>query len=232
MVKSLASSICIGSGGSVGREGPIVQIGSAVGSTIGQWMKVPPEGIKLLVACGAAGGISGTFNALLAGVFFSMEVILRRYTSRRFAIVALSALTADVIAHDFFGDTAVFTIPQYSLNSAWELPLYVLLGMLAALVAYTFVSLLYKSENFFDAIKMPEYLKPVLGGLALGSIGVFYQEVFGIGYETIDIVLLTNMTLSFLLPLIVLKIVATSLTLGSGGSGGVFAPSLFIGAEL
>lgn len=115
VVKALASSICIGSGGSVGREGPIVQIGSAIGSTIGQILRLPAEDIRLLVACGAAGAISGTFNAPLAGVLFSMEVILHRYTGRSFGLVALSSVTAAAIAHAFVGDT-----PAFSMN--WSAP--------------------------------------------------------------------------------------------------------------
>lgn len=232
VVKSLTSSICIGSGGSVGREGPIVQIGSAVGSTLGQWLRLPPESIRLLVACGAAGGISATFNAPLAGIFFSMEIILRRYTGRSFGLVALSSVVAAAIAHAFVGDASAFVIPQYQVVSGWEFPLYILLGLIAAFVAHAFVGILYKSEDLFEALRMPEYLKPVLGGLMLGSIAIFYPQLFGVGYETAENALLGNVALAVLLPLLVLKVVATSLTLGSGGSGGVFAPSLFIGAVL
>ncbi|MDA1271270.1 MAG: chloride channel protein [Chloroflexi bacterium] len=232
IVKTLASSICIGSGGSVGREGPIVQIGSAIGSTIGQVLRLSPGDIRLLVACGAAGGISGTFNAPLAGVLFSMEIILHRYTGRSFGLVALSSVTSAAIAHAFFGDSAVFLIPSYELASSWEFPLYILLGVIAAFVAYLFVAVLYKSENLFEALKFPPYLKPVIGGLAVGLIGVFYPQVFGVGYGTVDFILAGHLALSLLLPLLLIKILATSLTLGSGGSGGVFAPSLFIGAVL
>ncbi|MDA0264657.1 MAG: chloride channel protein [Chloroflexi bacterium] len=232
IVKTLASSICIASGGSVGREGPIVQIGSAIGSTIGQVLRLSPGDIRLLVACGAAGGISGTFNAPLAGVLFSMEIILHRYTGRSFGLVALSSVTSAAIAHAFFGDSAVFLIPSYELASSWEFPLYILLGVIAAFVAYLFVAVLYKSENLFEALKFPPYLKPVIGGLAVGLIGVFYPQVFGVGYGTVDFILAGHLALSLLLPLLLIKILATSLTLGSGGSGGVFAPSLFIGAVL
>lgn len=232
VVKALASSICIGSGGSVGREGPIVQIGSAIGSTIGQILRLPAEDVRLLVACGAAGAISGTFNAPLAGVLFSMEVILHRYTGRSFGLVALSSVTAAAIAHAFVGDTPAFSIPHYELVSAWEFPLYVLLGILAAFTAIIFVKVLYKSEDLFEALKFPGYFKPVIGGLAVGLIGVYYPQIFGVGYSTVEFVLAGNLALSLLIPLIFIKILATSLTLGSGGSGGVFAPSLFMGAVL
>ena len=229
IVKALASSICIGSGGSVGREGPIVQIGSAIGSTFGQILRLSPGDIRLLVACGAAGGISGTFNAPLAGVLFSMEIILHRYTGRSFGLVALSSVTSAAIAHAFFGDSAIFNIPSYELVSAWEFPLHVLLGIIAAFVASVFVAVLYKSEDLFEALKFPAYLKPVLGGLAVGLIGVFYSQIFGVLYLTIDFTMAGSLALSLLLPLVLIKILATSLTLGSGG---VFAPSLFMGAVL
>lgn len=242
VIKSLASSICIGSGGSVGREGPIVQIGSAIGSTLGQWLRLPEDWIRTLVASGAAAGIAATFNAPIAGIFFGMEIILRRYEARAFGVIVFSSVVATAISHLFFGTQPSFMVPTYELVSAWEFPLYLVLGVLAALTAHVFVWVLYKLEDLFDGLSFPEYGKPVLGGVLLGVIGLFYPQLFGVGYSTIprfaaghpaiDGALLGQMTIGVLLTLVALKIVATSLTLGSGGSGGVFAPSLFMGAML
>jgi CIC family chloride channel protein len=232
LVKILASSIGIGSGGSVGREGPIVQIGSTIGSTLGQWFKLPVETVRVLVACGAAGGIAATFNAPIAGVLFALEIILGRVVTRRFGYVVISAVVADFLAQVFLGNTRAFSIPAFGIVSGWEFGFYVILGVLAALVAQAFTTLLYRSEDLFDSLKFPEYLKPVLGGLAVGAIGLYSINLLGVGYEGINQALSGNMTLWVLLAFLALKVIATSLTLGSGGSGGIFAPSLFMGAML
>jgi CIC family chloride channel protein len=229
-VKILASAMCIGSGGSVGREGPIVQIGATLGSTIGQWLRLPQDWVKTLVACGAAGGISATFNAPIAGVFFAHEVILGRILTRHFGFVVISSVIASVIAHIMLGAHQTFAAPAYILNSYWELGLYFILGVFSAFVAIAFMRSLYKIEDIFDGWKIPEYAKPAIGGLAVGVIGFFYPYLFGVGYQGIELALAGKLALLTLLPLLLLKILATSFTLGSGGSGGVFAPSLFMGA--
>jgi CIC family chloride channel protein len=230
IVKSLASSLCIGSGGSVGREGPIVQIGSALGSTLGQTLKLSDERIRNLVACGAAAGIAATFNAPIAGVIFALEVILGEFSVGYFSTVVISSVTASVVGRIAFGNIPAFVIPKYSLVSPWELLLYVLLGVLAGLVALLFVRTLYWFEDIFDAWRFPEYIKPVVGGLFVGAIGFYFPQVFGVGYESMGDALLGKMLLGTMALMILIKILATSLTIGSGGSGGVFAPSLFIGA--
>jgi CIC family chloride channel protein len=232
VVKALASSICIGSGGSVGREGPIVQIGSSFGSAIGQWLKLPDDTVRVLVACGAAGGIAATFNAPIAGVFFALEIILGRVVTRRFAYVVISAVVADFLAQVFLGNARAFAIPTFGMASNWEFSFYVVLGILSGLAALAFIYLLYKCEDLFDFLKMPEYLKPALGGLAIGAIGLYSGDLFGVGYGGITKALSGEWVTGTLLLMGLLKLVATSLTLGSGGSGGIFAPSLFIGAML
>ena len=231
-VKALVSSICIGSGGSVGREGPIVQISSALGSTIGQLFRLSEDKIRILIACGAAGGIAATFNAPLAGIFFGLEVILREYGTRYFSSVVLSAVTATVISRTFLGSSPAFVTPPYELLSSYDIIFYFVLGLLAAIVGWLFIKVLYKCEDLFDAINMPSYLKPALGGLLLGLIGLYFPQIFGVGYPSIEKTLNGQLGPFLVFGLIGLKIIATSLTLGSGGSGGVFAPSLFIGAML
>ena len=240
VVKALASSICIGSGGSVGREGPIVQIGSSFGSAVGQWLKLSDDWVRTLVACGAAGGISATFNAPIGGVFFALEVILGRFVSQKFGYVVISSVVADVIGRVFLGDQPSFGIVPYTTASYWELLPYALLGALSALVGFVFIHLLYKTEDLFDSWCIPEFVKPVIGGIGVGLIGLYSHDLLGVGYGQVywasqmsaDQALLGEIALNSLIILLVLKIIATSLTLGSGGSGGVFAPSLFIGAML
>ena len=232
VVKALASAVCIGSGGSVGREGPIVQIGSALASSIGQWLRLDQETLRLMVASGAAAGISATFNAPIAGVFFALEVILRRFSARNFSVVVLSSVLAKIVSVPFLGDNPTFAVPEYELESAWELPLYAVLGILSACAALVFTSLLYRTEDFFEGLRLPEYLKPALGGLGMGALGLWYADLFGVGYGSASTALAGERTLLVLGALAGLKILATSLTIGSGGSGGVFAPSLFIGAML
>ena len=231
-VKILASAICIGSGGSAGREGPIVQIGASLGSMLAQSLHLPEEWVKTLVACGAAGGISATFNAPIAGVFFAHEVILGRILTKHFGFVVISSVVADVIAHTFLGNMQTFSIPSYALTSNWEFPLYAALGILAAVIGIAFTRTLYKFEDLFDIIRFPEYLKPAVGGLIVGIIGIFSPYLFGVGYDGVEQALLGNIGITILVGLLFLKILATSFTLGSGGSGGIFAPSLFMGAML
>lgn len=229
-IKALASAICIGSGGSAGREGPIIQIGSAIGSTIGQIFKMSGNRVKILVGCGAAAGISAVFNAPIAGIIFSLEIILGDFAIKTFAPVLLSSVLASVVTRLFLGNHPAFDVPAYELVSAWEIPLYVILGVLCGFVAVLFTRTLARSEAFFDNLKIPETLKPAMGGVLLGIIGIFYPQVFADGYVSIDAALYGRLAVGLLFILVFLKIAATSLTLGSGNSGGIFAPSLFMGA--
>lgn len=233
-VKSIASSICIGSGGSVGREGPIVQIGSAIGSVVGQVLRLSGERVKILVGCGAAAGIAATFNAPLAGAMFSSELILKNFQIRTFSPIILSSILATVISRIFFGSQPVFAIPipEYSLVSLWEILPYAVLGCLAALVSLAFIFILYESEDAFDKIRIPGYLKASIGGLIIGLIGIYYPHIFGVGYGSIELALEEGIVWHLLLLLVVLKLFAVSITIGSGGSGGIFAPSLFLGSML
>lgn len=245
LIKSLASAVSIGSGGSVGREGPIVQIGSALGSSIGQLLRLSDDRVRNLVACGAAGGIAATFNSPVAGVLFALEIILGEFSVRYFSTVVISSVAASVVGQAFFGDAPAFVIPmQYRLRSAWEFFFYLALGILAALVGVVFTRLLYWSEDLFDQWKhVPEWVKPAVGGTMLGLLALAYPvvtgvtwdrepQIFNVGYNIIEAALANEITLLALFVLLVLKLIATSLTLGSGGSGGIFAPSLFMGAML
>ncbi len=233
LIKALASAISIGTGGSVGREGPIIQIGSSLGSSVGQFFRVPSQRLKTLVGCGAAAGIAAAFNAPIAGALFAVEIVLMDFAVAQFSPIVISSVMATVISRSFEGDFAAFTVPKYSMGSPYELIFYFILGALAGLASYLFIKTLYLSEDFFDnKLHFPEYLKPVIGGLAMGIIALFYPHVMGVGYDTINLALYGKMFWQLALILIFIKIIATSITLGSGGSGGIFAPSLFMGAML
>lgn len=228
--KIFASAVTIGSGGSVGREGPMVQIGSSIGSSVGQLFKVPGVYMRTMVGCGAAAGIAATFNAPIAGVLFALEIIIGDFGVMQFSPVVLSSVTATTISRYYFGDFAHFDIPSYSIVSLWEFCFYPVLGVLTGFVALAFTSVLYKLEDWFDGLSIPDWIKPAIGGLLLGVIIVNFPHVFGVGYGAMNQALTNNMELHLLFVLIFVKIIASSITLGSGGSGGIFAPSLFMGA--
>ena len=233
VIKSLASAVCIGSGGSVGREGPIVQIGSALGSALGQLVHTSESRLRLMVACGAAGGISATFNAPIAGVFFGLELILRDFEVESFGAVVLASVVADIIGRAAFGSHPFLVLPGFAIGSPWDFLLYAGLGVLAAAVGVTFMRVLYGTEDLCDRLwHGPSWLRPGVGGLVLGLLLVALPQMYGVGYPVLERAIRGEYVLGFLVLLLIGKIVATSLTIGIGGSGGVFAPSLFMGAML
>ena len=233
VVKSLASAICIGSGGSVGREGPIVQIGSALGSVTGQLFGLQESQLRLLVACGAAGGISATFNAPIAGVFFALELILRNFQTQSFGLVVLSSVTADAIGRAAFGNHPFLSLPAFSFSSPFELVLYAGVGVLATGVGLAFVRVLYTGEDLADRLwRGPDWLRPAAGGILLGLLLLAVPQTYGVGYPVLERAVGGHYVILVLLGLLAAKILATSLTMWIGGSGGVFAPSLFMGAML
>ncbi|MDJ0350776.1 chloride channel protein [Cryobacterium sp. PH29-G1] len=233
IVKSLASAITIGSGGSVGREGPIVQIGSALGSTLGRFVRMPESQLRTLVACGAAGAIAATFNAPIAGVFFALELLLRDFAARSFGVVVLSSVTASIVGRSILGDHPFLTLPTFSIVDPSQFALFAVLGLLAGLTGVGFTKVLYAVEDLCNwAWHGPEWLRPVVGGLFLGLLLFALPQMYGVGYPVLEKGVQGGYVFGFLLLLLVGKVVATSLTIGIGGSGGVFAPSLFIGAML
>ena len=230
VVKSVASAVTIGSGGSVGREGPIAQIGAALGSTVGQWLKVSGSRLRTLVGCGAAAGIAATFNAPVAGALFAVEIILGDFGVSQFSPIVISSVMATVVSRHFLGNNPAFDVPPHGLVSGWELIAYAVLGLAAAGMALAFIGMLYRFEDEMEKVPVPPWLLPALGGLVVGALGLAAPGVLGGGYEAIDLALSGQLAVSALVFLAFVKLVATSVTLGSGGSGGVFAPSLFLGA--
>ncbi len=231
--KAVASALTIGTGGSAGTEGPIVQIGSAFGSTLGQYLRLSPEATRLLVAAGAAGGIAAVFNAPIAGVFFALEVILRKFTTRNFSVVVLSSVVATTTAVIFRGDDPVLLIPAYRLEQPAEIVLYVVLGLLCAIAGVVFTRFMYAGEGLADRQRVfPRITLPAVGGLLVGALGLWEAGVLGTGDAATDLALVGEMGVQSMLLLFGLKMVATVFTLASGGSGGVFRPSLMLGALL
>lgn len=230
-VKMLASCLSIASGGSAGTEGPIVQIGASLGSRVAQFLRLSEEEIRLMLACGAAAGISAIFNTPLAGVFFAMEVVLAEFATKSFGAVVLASVISSVVSKAVGETPAIFETPIYTLKSAREFPVYLLLGLLAALAAVIYTKLMGFFEVGFEKMKVPAIVKPALGGLGVGAIAMGVPQVLGPGYLHIEMALYGEMFGNLLL-FAALKLVATCLTVGSGGAGGVFAPSLFIGAML
>jgi len=233
LVKALASAICIATGGSVGREGPIVQIGSAFASGIGQRIKMPESRLRILVACGAAGGIAATFNAPITGVFFGVEIILREFSADALFTVMLSAMIADITAIPFLGDKPFLSgFPAgIALHHPGTYLLVAVLAVIAALMGLAFKAVLYKTEDLCDRLwkDRPEWARPAVGGVALGLLLLAIPQMYGVGYPVMYKTTAGGYALWFLILLAFAKIAATSLSMGIGGSGGIFAPSLFIG---
>ena len=228
--KMLACSLSIGCGGSVGREGPVVHLGATLASVFGRSLHMSTRHMRTMVGCGAAAGIAASFNAPIAGVMFALEVILADYGLATFSPIVLSAVIATVIARLHLGDFPAFVVPHYTLVSAWEIPAYVGLGLLCGLTGIFFMWALFKSEDLIAKIAIPRYMKPMFGGLVLGGIALVFPQVMGVGYDTMNQALLGEMAGIAMITLVLVKVLATSVTLGSGFSGGVFTPSLFLGA--
>jgi chloride channel protein, CIC family len=243
VVKSLASALAIGTGAAVGREGPIIQIGSALGSTLGQVVRMLPGQRITLVAAGAGAGIAATFNTPIGGVLFAIELMMPEVSVRTFLPVALATGTATFIGRLFFGQQPAFQVPALPALSAdptaaLTLFLYAILGAITGLAATGFIRSLHWLEDLFDKIKW-RYLRHAFGMLLVGALmyalhvefGQYYVD--GVGYATIQAILLGQLAAPGLLILLfVCKNLATSTSLGSGSSGGIFSPSLFMGATI
>jgi chloride channel protein, CIC family len=231
--KTVASAMTLATGGSVGREGPIVQIGSAMGSALGQLLKLNSMRMKTIVACGATAGIAATFNAPIAGAFFSAEVILGNFGVAYFAPLVMSAVIATMVSHAYIGNDPAFIVPEgMTLIDGREIFLYIILGILAGLVGQAFMRALHKAEDLAESFPAWPPLKTALGGLMIGIVGIWAPRSLGNGYEAIEAAMNGEVLLGALAVLLIIKIVATSITLGSGNSGGIFAPSLFMGVML
>ena len=233
LIKLIASAISIGSGASVGREGPAVHIGSGIASFTARIFKQSEARIKNYVACGAAAGISAVFNAPITGVMFASEIVIRDFGARALSTVVIASVSASTISRMFLGHSPAFTVPVYSVWHPLELILYFTLGILSAFVSLFMISSLDRLERGFESYQVPAWLKPAVGGFIVGCIGLYYPQVFGMCFHSIEGMLNGALgSVMLLLALVFMKAVATNVSISSGSSGGVFAPALFIGAAL
>lgn len=230
---SLTSALTIGSGGSAGREGPTVQIGSAVGSSLGQLLHLSTERVQVLVGCGAAAGIAASFNAPIAGVLFALEIILGDFTLHTFSPIIIASVIGTATGRALEGNEITFLVPVHELVSHTEIAFYLILGLCCGLAARAFTKTYFAINHYFKTkLNVPKIAKPALGGLLVGLLSIFFPQILGNGYEAMEQAFTGQMLWTVALALVFLKMFATSVTLGSGGLGGVFAPSLFIGAML
>jgi len=232
LVKAIASALCIGSGGSVGREGPIVQIGSAFGSTLGQYLGLPERYLRLMVACGAGAGIAATFNAPIGGVMFATEVILGSFALQNFTAIVISCVVSAAVGRVFLGNHPSFPMPVYEVGHFGMYWIYVVIGLAAGVWGFVYIKVLYRIEDWFDVLRWPTWVKALFGGSIVGLIGIWYPGVFGVGYDWVDKALGNHLGVMMLVGLLILKLLATSITIAAGGSGGVFSPGLYQGAML
>jgi CIC family chloride channel protein len=233
-LKIISTALTIGTGNSAGVEGPIAQIGGAMGSQVGQFFRVSGDRMKLYIAAGCAGGIAGMFNAPIAGIFFAAEIVLLgTYEISSFSALITASAISTVVTRSYFGEANIFVIPQYHVvNHFIELPLYALLAVITGVLAVFHIRVFYSVRDFYKNLKIPAQLKPITGALIVGTIGIVFPQVMGDGYHFIEAVLYGSEINKLLISLVILKIFATAVTLGSGGAGGLFAPALFIGTMI
>lgn len=230
LANALTAILSLGSGASAGREGPVVHLGASLAAFVCIRMRLPNSARRTLLACGVAGAVSASFNAPIAGVLFAQEVILGHFAARSLAPLVLASASATIVSRFWFGDIAAFTVPTYHITSYLEVPAFILLGIVAAIVAIIFQTVLIGTDWVARNVPMPLFLRPVVGGLMVGGIAIWFPHVLGVGYDTTDAALKDALPLTLMLALIVAKTAATAITLASRFGGGVFSPALCLGA--
>ncbi len=229
---AVINAISIGSGASVGREGPAVHLGAALAASIAKRLKLTRSISRTLLGCGVAAAVAGSFNAPIAGALFANEVVIGHYALKAFAPVVIASVTGTAISRAYFGDFPAFTLPPHVITSYLEFPAFIILGVVAGLVASALVRGIMSAQDLSEKIPMPSWLRPGVGGLAIGIMAVWLPQIIGVGYGATEQALIGNFTLTVLLLVLVGKIVATAISLGFGFGGGIFSPSLVIGAVL
>lgn len=230
LISGGVTALSLGSGASAGREGPVVHLGAAVSSGIARKLNLPSWGRRTLLGCGVAAAVSASFNAPIAGVLFAHEVILGHYAMRAFVPIVISSVVATIISRLYFGDVVAFTIPDYQITSFWEFPAFAILGLVCALVAVLFQFALIGADFVSRNINIPLVLRPAIGGVFIGMIALVFPQVLGVGYEATDQALKSQLSLEILFGLLIAKTAATAITLASRFGGGIFSPSLYLGA--
>jgi chloride channel protein, CIC family len=243
-IKFLSSLVTIGTGGSIGREGGIVQLSATLASKWGQLAKWPPYRLRMLVGCGAASGIAAAYNAPISGAVFAALIVLGNFSMNLFAPVVCASVVAATVSRTFFGISPWYNVPPFEFTRMTQLPWFVLLGIASGVMGAVFLKLLHGSENLFAKMRIPVYVRLTIGGLIVGVIAIWFPEVWGNGYEVTKWLLQDpsellasassheNIVLVFLAGLLLAKLLATLATVGSGAVGGVFTPTLFLGASL
>lgn len=227
---AVAHAISLGTGASAGREGPAVHLGALIASEIGRFFHFEPGQWRILLAAGVASAVAASFNAPIAGVLFALEVILRHYALSAFVPIVIASVAGTIISRIHLGNFPAFMLPAYEISSFWEFPAFALLGVICALIACTFLSSTMLANWAWNKIPVPRFLHPMLAGLVLGIAALWLPEILGIGYGATDNALNKVYGFGFLLLLLFAKLIATSITMTSGFGGGVFSPSLYLGA--
>jgi CIC family chloride channel protein len=230
LLSAFTTAFSLGAGGSAGREGPVIHLGATLANAVGERLHLPDYARRTLMAAGVASAISASFNAPIAGVLFAHEVILGHYASRAFVPVVIASSAGAIVSRLWFGDAAAFIVPSYQITSYWEFPAFALLGVVCAMVAAAFQFALFSAEYVARRAPVPIWALPICGGLAVGLMGVAFPHVLGVGYEATDLALWGQLPLALMLTLILMKTLATAVTLASRFGGGVFSPSLYLGA--
>ncbi len=227
---ALVTTISLGFGASAGREGPVIHLGATLAAIVTEHSKLPEWSRRTILAAGVASAISASFNAPIAGVLFAHEVILGHYAMRSFVPIVIASTGGAVLSRMWFGDSAAFFVPAYQITSYWEFPAFALLGITSAAIAILFQFALFAADYIARNYDVPLWSRPVIGGVMVGAIAVFFPHVLGVGYEVTDMALWNQMPLVLMLVLIFTKTIATAITLASRFGGGIFSPALYLGA--
>ncbi|MEE9317973.1 MAG: chloride channel protein [Rhodospirillales bacterium] len=230
LAAAAASAISIGTGASVGREGPAVHLGASLAGWMGRRLGLTRSLTRTLLGCGVAAAVAASFNAPIAGALFASEVVIGHYALKAFAPIVIASVAGTAMSRAFFGDFPAFTLAETPLASFWEFPAFVGLGVVAGLTAIVFMHAITQAEKTMAGTSLPPWLRPAAAGLAVGSIGLVFPQVLGVGYGATEQALLVSIPLGLLIAIAAAKIAATAVSIGWGFSGGVFSPSLVIGA--
>ncbi|MEK9647146.1 MAG: chloride channel protein, partial [Alphaproteobacteria bacterium] len=230
LAAAAVSAASIGVGASVGREGPVVHLGATLSSLVATRLRLSRSQAVTLLGCGVASGVAASFNAPIAGVFFALEVVIGHYALSAFAPIVIAGVVGTIISRLYFGNFPAFIITEHSIVSFWEFPAFALLGVVCAMAAVIFLRSIEFTTNAFGKLPVPPWIRTGIGGLCVGVIALAFPQVLGVGYEATDVALKGQYELDILIALVAAKMAATAISIGAGFGGGVFSPSMFIGA--
>lgn len=229
---ALVNACSIGFGASVGREGPAVHFGAAIGGWLASALNLNRSTSRTLLGCGAAAAVAASFNAPIAGALFASEVVLGHYALSAFAPIVIASVTATAVSRIYFGDFPAFIIHEHIIQSFWEFPAFILLGVVAGMVAMGFMKSIMLSSSVANKLPVTDFVKPAIGGAMVGVLAIWFPAVLGIGYGSTEAAVMESFSLGILCSICIVKILATAISIGFGFGGGVFSPSLVIGAML